>query len=147
MAQPTYEELDDFRGYGIQKMTLPVDADQEQFDKTEYIASNPRNGQTVARALTHKELTEKISALPQCYISVGDYLMELTHETGGDREIIVNFFKPNGDALLTNARLLRKSTNDEVREVLPPDVELSAPELAAVMELIRTPPISAGPKE
>jgi hypothetical protein len=147
MSGPKYEDEDDFRGYEVTKI---VDANQEDVEKVTFVASHPRTGVDVAGANELDSLHEKIAALPQCYIPVCDnrYLMELTHELNGDREIIVNFVKPNGDdAVLTHAKLRSDSSNDDIRGILPSDCQLSAPELAAVLELVRTPPTLPAPQE
>jgi hypothetical protein len=146
MSGPKYEDEDDFRGYEVTKI---VDASQKDVEKVTFVASHPRTGADVVAADQLEGLHEKIAALPQCYIPVCDnhYLMELTHELKGDREIIVNFVKPNDDAVLTHAKLRSDSSNDDLRGILPSDCQLSAPELAAVLELVRTPPTAPPPRK
>jgi hypothetical protein len=141
MKNIQYEDLDDKRGYHIRRMTGVVEADQQDQDYVEYHAINPKNSVTAVKAATLDELNERVASLPQCYAEVDGYLVELTHDFGDPRDIVVNVYDGDGDSVGRRGNLpWSGGTADDVRECLPEVANPSKGELLDVVTLGRTPP-------
>jgi hypothetical protein len=131
----------DYELTGGQKGTVTLDDFVYQQRPTDDIFAHIERYTAIADDLD--DLRAKVAALPQAYVTVGEYLFELTHDRGEPRDIVVNVFNVSDGKLAGKGigRLPWAADAAAVKKALAGRFDDATPdEIAELVNICRTPP-------